>query len=76
MMVVALLLLRCGFAPVEEAPAPGPVDAGPAVVWCAGESAACWADGWSYETPGRCCLSRQTCKGLDRAAGVMGYCEY
>ena len=81
MMVVAALMLRCGFTPVQEGRGPmsdaGAASATPdagVVVWCAGDHADCWADGWDYETPGRCCGGRQTCKGL--APGVMGYCEY
>ncbi|MBE2253847.1 MAG: hypothetical protein IAE78_30230 [Myxococcus sp.] len=42
--------------------------------WCAASSGACLADGWEFSVPGRCCLSRQTCKARD--ASGRGVCEY
>jgi hypothetical protein len=82
MIVVGALVLHCGFTPVEDARSvdaavadAGEPDAG-SVNWCAPSQGACLADGWSYDTPGRCCLSRQTCKGRVPDSGVMGSCAY
>ncbi|MFT3710041.1 MAG: hypothetical protein QM817_20605 [Archangium sp.] len=89
-LVLVLLLAGCGhtelpgtldsgMAPLvidENVPLDGGRDAGATRGWCAPEAQPCWHDGWDYDHPGSCCLSRQTCKSLDRDAGRPGYCEY
>jgi hypothetical protein len=89
-LVVAVALVGCGHTDLSAPPDAGTItsrfdesvvldggrDAGPTRRWCAPEQQPCWFDGWEYDHAGACCLSRQTCKTVDRDAGHPGYCEY